>query len=359
MAFYISVFMCVGFISFLGTYSHSKLVISFFSSLSMLILFIVAGFRNYSVGSDSWFYTSLFNNSENLQVSFKDFFSSRIELGFFKYVTILHNINGNYIILFSFSAMITLLCWWVALRDLSPNFFLSLGIYTGYRLYTFSMSNLRQTMAMGFVIMAYCLMKKNRKIYAILLFILAVSFHLASMIFILFYLIRNIKMNFKAELLMLISTLIITVLFTSIFSKISILFVKYSAYSDTTYVGSNMNLSGIVNTLILGSVFVFGEYMYKKRDYDDVVWGDMRKLVFIAVLLSVLAFKATIMNRLVYFFSMFIVIYIPIIVESIKNKYYRIVVTFILWIAFFVYNIAIIYILPEWNTLLPFYFYNM
>ena len=86
----------------------------------------------------------------------------------------------------------------------SENKPLSLFLYVTFAYYTFSMSGLRQTGAMGFIMIAYHFMKE-RKIWKYLLFCgVAFSFHITALLFIPVYWIGKVPNNKVTRLLALL-----------------------------------------------------------------------------------------------------------------------------------------------------------
>lgn len=167
-------------------FKKDKMTESLLFILSFFILFLISGFRTYEVGSYSLSYVQLYESFSYGGVFEPDifkFFTGRIEYGFLLVNKLLYSISGSYVLLFSTFSFITLLIVFFVIKKLSPNIFLSLIIFFGYRLYTFSMSSLRASMSISICILAFYFFVKERKKLSFFTIILASSFHLSAMSF--------------------------------------------------------------------------------------------------------------------------------------------------------------------------------
>ncbi len=79
----------------------------------------------------------------------------------------------------------------------SKDYFISMLILVSQSYFYFSMTGLRQTLAMGICFFAYDFAVRKKPIKFTLLVFLASLFHSSAWIFIIFYFVKNLKINFK------------------------------------------------------------------------------------------------------------------------------------------------------------------
>ncbi|GIP39896.1 hypothetical protein J31TS4_31760 [Paenibacillus sp. J31TS4] len=139
---------------------------------------------------------------------------------------------------------------------------------------------------------------------------------------------------------------------------------QYGGY--TSYFDSN-KMGNIINAVVYGMIFVFGLFIkyYKESEPEAVkrenaVRGKGNLLTLIAMItvgIAILSIRMSILGRMVEYFSIFLIIFLPNIISVIKKKSIRIVSIILTVVFFSFYNIIIFVYRPEWYQATPFYFF--
>jgi hypothetical protein len=137
-----------------------------------IILCLFVGLRGINVGSDTATYYYHFQNLKN------ESFISMIEkyktdVGFYLITMVLAKILKNYNVYLILTSLIYLIPVAVLIYKKSTNPLYSYFLFFCFGLFTFSMSTLRQTIAIGLCIIAYLL--KDKPIKKLLALVLAIS----------------------------------------------------------------------------------------------------------------------------------------------------------------------------------------
>ncbi|GEL15468.1 EpsG family protein [Pediococcus cellicola] len=360
MIFYVGTFFLISILTLIAQYFSPENLRQILLFLVFLILLFILGFRNYTVGSDTPTYVNLYNSIGTFPIHWSDFFSSRFEIGFLKYLSFLHLFSTNYVIMLFTSAFIFLFCWFWSIKKLSTNIFLSFAIFFGLRIFTFAMTNLRQTLAMGLVLVSYLLFVKGKKFLAVIMVIIATTFHISAIVFLLYYLISSVKLTVKVEIALAVVTVIALSLFQTITESFSQIFSRFESYTEAGMTQGTDKLSIVVNICILILIFIFMQvinYSYQKNDKSLQNFdfeNSYNMIIFIGILFSIISLKFVMISRLVYYFSMFSVFSLPNALKKIKDKLLQSTLVIILFLFFMAYVLIIMWFRPEWNVIIPY-----
>jgi len=310
------------------------------------------GLRDISVGSDTANYVinHFLNVRERIRYAYKD-------IGFIYYNYILSLLGFNpqmYLILYASIVSITVS---VFFYKYSTNLLISFILYLTVGLFTFSMSAMRQTLAICFIIQSFLLVVKKRYIFALMLLIIASSFHLSAVIFIPFFIIgvfylnhlekKGIENKFEENH----SKKILIFYYFSIFSIILSDFIvsKLINYLPEAYKyilthAEENHLNWIFYFLQIGLSFV-SVALIRNRSLVPNENGNVYILLgyaaCISIFISGLAMRINIIMRFTEYFSMSFLILIPLGINSIKEaKIKPIVIIICLFIAIVAFSIS-------------------
>lgn len=339
-----------GYLSSRLSFSYLKGI--FYSSF-FLLLFVILGFRSYSVGSDTTVYHSIFSKALSFRTDLNLFFTSRFELGFLKLNKLVYGFSQNFTTLLLVYAFLGLsLYFYVILKD-SKDAFLSLGLFLSFRIYFVMFSNIRQPIAMGIILLIFHLLKSNRWLISLVLIGIASSFHLSALVFLPMLFLKNFKFTKK---FLTITALASTFVFAS-FNTFSSLFFsrldKYSVYQNSTLFSGDAKISLILNFIIILLAFTMGELsMYGKE--KDQEYNFLRNTMIFALIISFISINAAALNRGTLYYSQFLILYLPYIISKLINRRIAEQYTWIIMIAFFAYNIVLMIYRPEFNVIIPY-----
>lgn len=319
--------------------------------VTFFVMFFIAGFRTYEVGSDSIPYVLLYDKVDVLTPNIMKFFTGKVEYGFLLLNSILYSISDNYVLLFSVFSFINLIIVFFVIKKLSPNMFLSLIIFFGYRFYTFSMSAIRASTSIAFCMLAYYYFVENKKLRSLFSIIVASSFHLSALAFLMIFVLDYIELNIKTVIVSIALTVVCYFNLNSVLSFSLDILEKYSSYTNLGNL-VNLNLATVLNFAVVLVVFAFCEIFLKDR--EDYEINLLRKIMYFNLLISMIAINVPMFGRFILLFGSLMIIYIPIVVEQIKYLKNRFLSKVFVVFGFLSYFFIILILKPDWNILVPY-----
>lgn len=252
----IFVFLVLWFfiLAFIPSSSKNKKVKTVCCALSGAALAFVAGFRSSSVGADTPGYVRSFQNAQPLDWnSFIGLFGKKEPL-YYTLTGTLRHITDNYTVLFLIIAafFITAVCYFI--KKYSSNILISFILFMSMGYFSFSMAGLRQTIAMGFMILALDRIINKKYLSFVILILIATGFHVTSLIFFLVGIVYFVPLN-------------------AVYITGSIIL------SMVMYLGGLKIVKPIID-------FVWGE----TRNYDEEFGGISTLILLIVVIIAVLIF---------------------------------------------------------------------
>lgn len=330
----------------------------------LCILWVLLAFKGSNIGSDTPSYINFFYEfKRNLLLNGNNFFSifinhTRFEIGYVVLNNIIANIFGEVQWLFVIIATFEIFVLYKFLLCKSKNIYMSIFLFISLRFFYFTMSGLRQTIAIFICVIAYQYIEKRKPLLFYLYVIMAMQFHITAFVFLILYPISFIEFNIK-NVFFIGSVCIIVFLCFDYFISTVLDFMPnyYSHYRGT--VRFEENKLGNIIVACMQFVFLifilFSQYNTKHNtSYDEA--SMMKFMILISFLLSLISLKATTLDRLFYYFYIYIIIYIPNVIYAMpfRNKIFF---TITVCIFSFLYNIAVLYFRPEWLNITPYSFF--
>lgn len=333
-----------------GTNTHKKKIFIFSSAN---ILFWVMAFRNQSVGTDTQLYCTVFKNIANASNVFKASDASILYALYNKIISIVFGNNSQNII-FGNSFVIIALFSIFAYKN-SKNIVMTFLYFLLFYHYFQAFNISRQYISILLVANSLYFIEKKNVIGFLVLNILAILIHNTAIIFlpagfILLYVDLDLKKIWKMS--------IIATIFLALYEKIINLFLKvfprYSMYFKGSKLFYNAGGGQRIFVTILYFIIVFLAIILireKENGKEECIrkekkmWYDMIFLIILAILCGILSLKFVLLNRIELYFSIFIVIFIPLFIEKIPKQKYTIysfsfIILSFLTYAYFIKNIA-------------------
>lgn len=249
------------------TIGMSKLDINFRYFSAYLILVLLATLRSEYVGSDTANYVNYFENATKFNFDWNRFLTfKQMEPGFKYYLYLIRQITDNYTVYFFITYSIVAYGYIAFIKyffkDTTNYIFLQIFIF----FYVSNMSGTRSALGTFFLIFSFILLDKKKHLKAIVLTLIACSFHY-TMMFNLFVIIAHwilTKKTFLPKRIFWILALIVAVVFSSygaFFIKGIFAATKYDYYSSV----SSEELS------LLGSVFYLFYFIICIGFYDKLI----------------------------------------------------------------------------------------
>lgn len=325
---------------------------------TFIVLFIIAGFRHYSVGSDTEVYKDIFESKMNLP-SLSEYFDSRFELGFLYLNHFIYNyITTNYSIYLAIYSFLTLAITFFVTKKESRDAYFSLIIYYALGIYTGTMNTLRVSLAVSIIFLAYYFIKRNRNISAGISIIVASSFHLSALVFFLVYLFRKVRIGTGGLLIAGVISVLGFLGIRGIIENLLSVFSKYESYTQGNEYGDSAKLASILGSIIIILVFLWGEYVFRNITLKNSE-NFLRNIIILGVVFSIIAIQTVTIARIVAYFYNFIILYVPLIITKIPRKDFierkQVMLIIITMIILFGFRFFVILIFrPEWNYIIPY-----
>lgn len=351
MFYYCIFFLSSFFISISSLFSkkNDKLLKIIFAILGILVLAIVSGARDYSIGTDTLNYNLAYNyayTSANLIQYCNNLKAMNgIEYGFsvFSYLIARSGMSphGFYFI----CQLLIALNIYLALNKLSPELNVTLGWMTYcFMFYTSSFNILRQTIALSFILLGIAFLYENEVIKSIIMIIIACFFHTSAIIgvFILVTGYSVIKIKNKKT-----STVVILLIMVSILMlPREIDFLNFvGAFSDkySGYLVENAKVSILITMFSrLPMIFCMFWSLVKNRGKNSRRDVYVYLLILFELMMLPLQSVSPAVARLLLYFGISKVVGYPIIINNVKTNY--LFVNVIVKLMFIIYLGLIFYL---------------
>lgn len=299
----------LGVIAFLGAMPRK-----YYCFTIATILALVIGLRGLNIGIDTYSYFNMFNTiiDNNLQYSFE---SMNIEKGYVFLNYILGRfMGGNFHILLLVIAVLYIVSVSFVIYKYSENPWLSFLLFVAFGYFTFGMSGLRQTMAMSFTMISFLFIKKNKLGFYLFFIAIAYSLHVSALVFLPAYFMDKIKISKYS--LSIAAIIIIPIAFF-----VEFLFNYLNAFARISY--QEMETGGMLMYLFFVATTLLGLFLRKESDNNDFYYF----MMLATIVLWPIAKTHPAMFRLTFYYSIFMIIFIPNILKSVKDWRLRLIYT--------------------------------
>ncbi len=372
LAYYVIPMYCLGAFLFVGYYLNSlpetipltnrlsikqNLEKKFFIFIAIYMI-ALCGLRSYSalhhIGIDTHAYYLSYLSKQHF--SLHNILTSDFnDKGYVILQRIFGKLDLKFWMLLLFNAIIYVgsVTWYI--YKFSKNKWLSLFIFLAMGLYTFAFSAVRQSIAMGFCLIAFLLSNKISGWKSFLLFVfftfIASTIHASAVIFFPMYFLQ--KLEYKTiTVWLLLGVSALTMLFKTQFANLILTLAaeasdKYEGYEILEGSNAGILLYLLILAFIVLKLLEPGQKLSTKKD------SSIYFLLFMLIL-----FPATqtggAMMRIYYYYYIFIVVYIPNALANIRDYKIR-------FLAYLFINAFLLYFYlsgdPQQLMLSPYYFF--
>lgn len=321
--------MIFGYITLLG---FIKLILPtntknkrFFVFVASIILFLISALRSITFGTDtigyvnkyiSLSYTSLYELLMNVITrTGKDPF-------FYLFAKVINLTGANYQIWLAILAGI--FCYsvskLVSKYSVEPYISFIALISLGY--FYFSLTGLRQAMALSMIILSYRYLRERELVPFIMMILIGTLFHASAIIFLIAYPSANIKVGLKQGVGIIIALILAYLFKNEVLIIISYLNMGYR-YENYLNHGASLTISGFI---IQFAIYIFCLYFKKDILKSDIKNLSLYNLLFFGLVFQ--AFSAVIAEffRVSMYFSIFSIVLIPKAILSVKDKNMKMII---------------------------------
>lgn len=301
-------------ISFFGLIK-SKAANRFFLVVATVFLVVFNGFRNINVGTDTFRYYKRFEEIRNAN-SLRNFLNIKVEFGYklSQKVFQIFNFNFNYWLLLV--AIFMFILFAIVIRKHSKNYFISFFLFITLGYYDFSFTGIRQIIAIIIVLFSYRYILSKSFNKFLITCLIASSFHSSALVFLPMYYLSRIKWR-KKHSIFLIAFLVLIYKFRLQIGKL--LTVVY--YDEASSIMLDKYLSsGHIGRLAIMTLLVLGWGIvsynpYKNNNFENIV---LSNIIFVSTIIQMISSFSYLFTRLNMYFMIFLVLYIPNVLENIE-----------------------------------------
>lgn len=324
MLFYLGILGAIGTLNILSRVQKRRIVflknswkISGYWYGICFFLLIISCFRAESVGIDLVNYKDAFYRWG--QLSFVELIHiTNSDIGFVFYNWTLGNIWPDIRFFIICSSIITLIPIYATVKRHSRNCFMSLYLYVCMGCLGESFNIIRQAIALGIIFYCYRYVVEKKLFNFILGVFVAALFHQTALVAILIcFLVNEKKTNrtIAKFLVLIIGVVLVTAVGIPVFVKIY----KVNNYSDLIVSGEGVPL--LIFYIMLGIIFYI-ILRCPQKDMKEERKREQKNLFVIyslGVTVQILAIGFSILNRLTIYFMIFAILFIPGILDNMKD----------------------------------------
>lgn len=302
---YIGLYIILIILVILSEITKKKLILN----LLVVLLILFSGFR-HGVGIDFFVYEHFINS--NFSLLFIEPLS--------RYLIFFARYYEQTSVFFLTTSVIYIATIMYGLKKSNTFNGFTLFVFTLFALsFLTSFGFVRQFVAIGLMFLGLIYLFEGKKIYFLVLAIIAILFHYSAVVFLPFYFFNNLlkkKKKFFYLLISIVISLVSTKLVVFLVDKIG-LYAHYIKLSGEDVAGGKIYLSLLLFTLFL----MFVEYFFVKKDYSVELlhYSKNMVIIFICTYSAFLPFGEKIV-RIAYYFVPFYYIWLYCIFKGIRNK---------------------------------------
>ena len=273
---------------------------------SMFVL--ITGLRHNTVGSDTTgYYLNFYRLSgsslaEIISLEKRDF-------GFYIFEWLVDNIFHNFVAVTLIAACIFYIPITKLIYRYSDDYGMSYLILMAFMFFQFSMTGIRQTIALGFAVMFVLeLLKEEKSILKMLIYVvIGIAMHRSCLIILPMILLHFFKKNYSIAKVSL-AVLPIVFVFRGTLTSMATSAFQAIGFELDIYSGSS---GGITTLLVYFLLFVWGTFFTYKGQKTNELAPSILSIMGIATVLQVFVSVNSIFFRIVWYYSIFLTIYIP------------------------------------------------
>ncbi|WP_165835589.1 EpsG family protein [Ruminiclostridium sufflavum] len=332
-----------------------------FLLLFFTIITALAMLRKYTVGIDTKHFCNGYKVISNL--NWNSFDNINYEWGFTALCKLLNYISPEPQLLIIVSSLLIFPPVGMFIYKSSEDVVLSTYIFISLNIFSMNMNVMRQSIAVGIILLGLEYLKKNKYLFFIAFVLFASIFHQSAIICLI--MIVYYRMNYKKRTLLytLIACVIGFVGFKYIFKFAVNLFENYAGYIDSefavsNYFGTAFNLSICAIILVFGLIYyrTDGIYLLKKELNNQISYDFQAYSISACLFCLVVGLQMTILLRAKLYFTVFYISWLPNAIYMIDFKSIRILYK-VLFVSFtMLYFIIIAVYRPEWYGVVPYEF---
>ena len=231
---------------------------------------------------------------------------------------------------------------------------MSLLIYfSSLGLFFYSLSNIRQGLAIALSFLGFHYLVKNKKILAWVFILLTPLFHTSGIVCLLFFPLKKIVLNKRIYQFVFLAFLIIFPFIKQIATTFISFFPQYTSYLESSWFLESNKWAPVFLTIWYGIVLIFGELVIRKQKLSTEE-EFIRTLFFISFLFTASTLQTSLFGRFAHYFTPFICLYIPMILSKIGDKKVQWILFYLMILVYASIFLVIVYFKADWYHVVPY-----
>ncbi len=293
-----------------------------YMSLCALILIAINVLRADSVGKDYSRYIYYFGRIGRDELSSIEVQWIAGSPGYWVLNKVLYELGLDYHWLFSIIAILTIYFLIRAIKEQSNNWALSLYIFFCFSYYYLTFSMIRQMLAMVIVLYGFKYLTDNNPKRYILIVLLAALFHATSLVCLLIWPMRFVRMSVKSVMMYILSGVLFFYGFDVILGLLS--WIPYvSIYSADSMYSRSFGITTILNTFVRIAMMAFCLFFYKSLNKKHKIATAYYNIIAICTVLQSGAMRFNLFGRLTAYFYIAYVVLLPLVFKEMELKFTR------------------------------------
>lgn len=308
-----------------------------------ILWILISGLRGLEIGADTYAYFTSYNaiKNESLFKLWNNIYQRYIlhqdiqDPGYDFFVKLTQYVTDNYQIFLIIVAVVFMVPFTIWIAKESKNPIISFVLYSSLFFAFFSITGIRQTIATALVVLVGdWLIKEKKIVFFIIVCLIASTIHYSALVFLPFYFMSKIPVNRKT----IFGWSIIFILAIIFRYQLKMIFIDMSGYTDyaETYAGAGTPTF----TILLFLLFILSILSYK-RDQDLKEYNRFYVALYMAIFFLPLTWLNPSAMRIVQYFSIYLVVLVPEMIESVfdnRSKKNVTVIVIIVLVALLIKN---------------------
>lgn len=288
-----------------------------YAVVAFIILTIVGGVRGKSVGVDTINYIEIFyDNGVNIK-----------EYGFVILLRLCRYISDSPRLFIIISLAITNFCVIFAVYKYRVNIFFAVFSYVTLYFYMTSFNVIRQYISISILLLSVTYLIEGKKTIYLFLLFLATSFHISAIVGIVFPILVYKKINLLIKVGACVMLIFICIYVYEIINYINGYMPIYKDYFvGGSYAYLTENGGGFQKIVVYGMLYVMWLVTVGDTKYEY-----LNNIFIIILLLSILSFRIVLITRILWDFSIFLIVCIPLMFRRLQTIV-KIGVMSVMWI---------------------------
>lgn len=317
-----------------ANYKTSKKARLFMTLFCSLFLFLIAALRHETVGKDTWNYIGFFERI--YYIDWLSIFDYRYEEGYIVLVKFISVITQESQIFIGIVSLLIIAGPTHFIFKYSKNPAFSFILYVCLTFFAFSLSGIRNAIAISIIFFSYDFIVKKKPMKFILVVLFASLFHFTTIIYLIAYPLSRLKLNAKNFMFYFLSFIILLVIKGPLLS-----FLVNNYFNEYSYTLSKSNSITYLFTMLL--VLTAGLYAVNrviKKNPEAII---QYNLIILAIFIQLFGMESSNIVRVAELFFIVVIIFIPEVLESIKNRGFKV----------YCYVFVLIIVMIEYTVIFP------